>query len=177
MLARFLGGTTVDLAFIDGMHLFEYVLRDFMNVERFSGPASIIALDDMLPRNVDEAARRRHTSDWTGDVFKLMTVLREHRPDLVLLPIDTEPTGILVVLGADPTSVVLRDRYDQLLSEWITPDPQSVPPEIINRRNAIDPLRFLSSPILESLIRGRGARGKAERVRESLREQADALRL
>ncbi|CAN5141253.1 class I SAM-dependent methyltransferase [soil metagenome] len=177
LLARFLGGTTVDLAFIDGMHLFEYVLRDFMNVERFSGPASIIALDDMLPRNVDEAARRRHTSDWTGDVFKLMTVLREHRPDLVLLPIDTEPTGILVVLGADPTSVVLRDRYDQLLSEWITPDPQSVPPEIINRRNAIDPLRFLSSPILESLIRGRGARGKAERVRESLREQADALRL
>lgn len=176
LFARFLGGTTVDLAFIDGMHLFEYALRDFMNVERFSGPTSIIALDDMLPRNGDEAARKRHTSDWTGDVFKLMVVLGQHRPDLVLLPIDTEPTGILVVLGADPTSTVLKDRYDRLLSEWITPDPQSVPREIIERQNAIAPVRFLESPILARLIKARGAHRTTERHRESLREQADALR-
>ena len=26
---------TLDLVFIDGMHLFEYALRDFMNVERY----------------------------------------------------------------------------------------------------------------------------------------------
>src|SRR6478672_2069133 len=33
-IAALLGGRPIDMAFIDGMHLFEYALRDFMNVER-----------------------------------------------------------------------------------------------------------------------------------------------
>ena len=62
LLSHYRGGTSLDLSFIDGMHLFEYVLRDFMNVERFSRWDTAIVLDDMLPRDVDEAARDRHTS-------------------------------------------------------------------------------------------------------------------
>jgi hypothetical protein len=46
-----------DLAFIDAMHLFEFVLRDFMNIERFCTPASVVLFDDMLPRSQSEAAR------------------------------------------------------------------------------------------------------------------------
>ena len=49
----------VDLAFIDGMHLAEYVLRDFINTERYTHAASVIVVDDMLPRNVSEADRDR----------------------------------------------------------------------------------------------------------------------
>lgn len=176
LFARYLGGTTIDLAFIDGMHLFEYALRDFMNVERFGGPASLIVLDDILPRNVHEAARERHTRDWTGDAYKVAAVLAQHRPDLILLPMDTTPTGTLVVLGADPSRTELKDRYDRLLAEWITPDPQSVPAEIIQRRNAIPPERFLASPILPALIAARGWRHGGTRLRETLREAANALR-
>ena len=62
LFAHHRGGTTLDLAFIDGMHLFEYALRDFINVERFADWSSVIVFDDMLPRNVDEAARDRHTT-------------------------------------------------------------------------------------------------------------------
>ncbi len=45
------GGQPFDLAFIDGMHLAEYALRDFINTERHAHPASVIVLDDMLPRH------------------------------------------------------------------------------------------------------------------------------
>ena len=148
---HYLGRTVVDLAFIDGMHLFEYALRDFMNVERFAGPASVIVLDDMLPRSVDEAARDRHTGAWAGDVYKLIGVLRRYRPELVLLPIDTQPTGVLVVLGADWADRRLTDAYEDLVAEFATPDPQQVPPDIIERREAVDPDRFFGSGILELL--------------------------
>ncbi len=154
---HYLGTTVVDLAFIDGMHLFEYALRDFMNVERFAGPASVIVLDDMLPRSVDEAARDRHTGAWAGDVYKLIGVLRRYRPDLVVLPMDTQPTGVLVVLGANPADRRLADAHDVLVAEGATPDPQDVPPDIIERRGAVDPDRFLSSGILELLASRRGS--------------------
>ena len=72
----------MDLAFIDGMHLAEYALRDYLAVERFTHPASVVVFDDMLPRTVAEAARHRHTAAWTGDVYKAVQALRDHRPDL-----------------------------------------------------------------------------------------------
>lgn len=173
--ARYLGGTILDLVFIDGMHLFEFALRDFMNVERFAEWTSLIVLDDMLPRNVDEAARERHTQAWAGDVFKLTDALREHRPDLILLPMDIEPTGVLVVLNADPNSGVLRDRYDSLMAKWVTPDPQAVPAEVIERGAAVAPESFLASPILDLLVRGRGRRRGRSTGPDRLRAYAAEL--
>src|SRR3954462_9545515 len=77
--------STVDLAFIDGMHLAEYALRAYLAVERFTHPSSVVVFDDMLPRTVAEAARHRHTAAWTGDVYKAVQALRDHRPDLIVL--------------------------------------------------------------------------------------------
>lgn len=170
------GGPVLDLAFIDGMHLFEFALRDFMNVERFCDWTSLIVLDDMLPRSVREAARDRHTSAWAGDVYKLTEVLRTHRPDLILLPMDTEPTGMLVVLAADPDSSILRDRYDRLVADCATPDPQAVPAEIIERRGSVTPEHFLASPILDLIVRGRARRSRRSSGSERLRGHAADLR-
>ena len=36
----------MDLAFIDGLHLFEFSLRDFMNVEKLAHPGSVVVFDD-----------------------------------------------------------------------------------------------------------------------------------
>jgi hypothetical protein len=117
LFADYRGGTTLDLAFIDGMHLFEYALRDFTNVERFADWSSVIVFDDMLPRNVDEAARDRHTKMWTGDVYKVVPVLQKHRPDLTVIQVDTEPTGMAVVFGADAANNVLSDEYADITAE------------------------------------------------------------
>ncbi len=157
------GSTTLDLAFVDGLHVFEYALRDFMNVERFSRWTTVIVFDDMLPRNVDEAARDRHTGDWAGDVYKVIPVLRELRPDLVLIPVDTTPTGVLVVLGADATSTVLREHYDEIVARWVAPDPQVIPTDILERRIAVDPERLLASDLWRTVAR-KGRRGKGAQL-------------
>lgn len=159
----------VDLAFIDGMHLFEYALRDFMNTERASTPAGVIVLDDMLPRSHAEAARKRHTVSWAGDVYKVALVLERYRPDLVVVPLDTAPTGLVLVAGLDPHSTVLTDHYDEIVAEYATPDPQEVPDVVRHRTDAADPEAVLASPVWEALIAAREGAGDGAVDLEPLR--------
>ncbi|MFC4783172.1 class I SAM-dependent methyltransferase [Nocardioides sp. MAHUQ-72] len=140
----------VDLAFIDGMHLSEFALRDFINTERYCHPGSVVVLDDILPRTVIEAGRRRvgpaEHGAWTGDVFKVIESLRTLRPDLVVLEVDTQPTGTLVILNPDPRSRVLAGAYDDLVADYVQPDPQVVPASILDRRGAISGEELLTAP-------------------------------
>lgn len=135
----------VDLAFIDGMHLSEYALRDYLGVERFSLPTSVIVFDDMLPRHIDEAARRRHTDDWTGDVYKAAQALRDLCPELIVIEVDTRPTGVVVVLLPNSGRGGVLPGYDDWLETAMAPDPQDVPEEILNRSRAAQPEALLAS--------------------------------
>ena len=110
-----LGGRDVDMAFIDGMHLFEFALRDFINLERCAAPDGVILVHDVCPPTAEAATRERTGLEWTGDVWKLMPCLREHRPDLRIAVVDVYPTGFAVIAGLDPSSRVLADRYDEIL--------------------------------------------------------------
>jgi hypothetical protein len=112
---------------------------------------------------------------WAGDVYKVALVLRQHRPDLVVLPMNTSPTGVLVVLGADPANQVLHDRYDELLAEWVKPDPQDVPAEILDRRGAVDPRRFVDSPIIPTLLKHRDLGTARDEGLQEVREAAARL--
>jgi len=147
----------VDLAFIDGMHLAEYALRDLINTERYTRSTSVILIDDMLPRTVDEAdrdrGRPRPRPAWAGDVYKILRTLQTLRPDLVCLPVDTDPTGTVLVLLPDPADTSLLSAYDDMVVDYVTPDPQAVPPEILNRSHAVSPGRLLESTVWEGLRR------------------------
>jgi hypothetical protein len=162
----------VDLAFIDGMHLFEYALRDVFHTERHTRWTSVMVLDDMLPRSVDEAARDRHTDAWTGDVFKVAATLAEYRPDLLCVAVDTAPTGQLVIFGADSRSTVLPDAYDRIHARYVVPDPQQVPEDVLTRRHAVDPEAFLAADFWEQLTHARdrvfGRGGGFEQLRPAI---------
>jgi hypothetical protein len=149
--------TPIDLAFIDGMHLFEFALKDFINVETYCDSSSVVVFDDMLPRDVDEAARDRHTQAWTGDVFKLRDVLVALRPDLRLTLVDTEPTGLLIVSNLSPTSRILEAHVPDLLATHVQPDPQHIAPEVLDRSIAVTPDAALSMQSWQT-IRARRAR-------------------
>ena len=174
-----LGGRRADLAFIDGMHLAEFALRDFTYVERHSHWGGVAVFDDIFPRDAEEAARDRRTRAWTGDVYKLLGILERERPDLVVWRVDTEPTGLGVVLNLDPSQRALEQRYHELAKAIVVPDPQVVPEDILERRGAIDPETVLASPVWRALRR---ARGKAPRpgrraLRNALRRERLRRRL
>lgn len=135
----------IDLAFIDGMHLSEYALRDYLGAERFTTPASVIIFDDMLPRSIEEAARHRHTRTWTGDVYKAAQALRDFCPELIVIDVDTAPTGVVVVLAPDASRAGVLPQYDGWLDVASAPDPQDVPVEILSRSRAMNPEKLLSS--------------------------------
>jgi len=151
----------IDLAFIDGMHLVEFVVKDFAHVELHSEWSTVVVLDDVLPRNVDEAARDRHTQEWTGDVFKIHSVLASVRPDLSLVMVDTQPTGLLIVLGLDPNNRQLTQDFDKIVRIQIAPDPQVIPSEVLERSGALAPEAALALPVWNEIRGGRDRYGAA----------------
>ena len=120
-------GAPVDVAFLDGMHRFEYLLRDFINTERVCDASGLIMIDDCLPLNL-EMTERNHRPElrkdkaianwWTGDVWKVVSILREYRPDLRILPVDVIPTGNIMVTNLDPSSTRLRDAYFEIVDRY-----------------------------------------------------------
>jgi hypothetical protein len=65
------------------------------------------------------AQRDRETVEWCGDVWKIIPCLREQRPDLNIAAIDIEPAGMGIITGLDPSSTVLRDRYNEIEAQYI----------------------------------------------------------
>jgi hypothetical protein len=117
-LRQVLGRSHFSLAFIDGLHLFEQALRDFIHLERAAGPESVIMIHDCLPLNALTAARARTTAFYTGDVWKLVTCLVERRPDLRLAVVRTPPSGLALVTRPDPTSHVLPGLSAEVIASY-----------------------------------------------------------
>jgi hypothetical protein len=117
-----LGGLPVDLAFIDGMHRFEYALRDFMNLERWCTPESTIVFDDTFPHDRRTAQREQVVNFWSGDIWKVLVLLKKYRPELAIHTIASPPTGLCVVRNLDPASRFIADNLERLVDEFMALD-------------------------------------------------------
>ena len=128
----------IDLALIDGMHRFEFVYRDFLNLEPRMAKGGVIVIDDVLPLHPLQATRDRQSRVWTGDVWRFAALLRTKRPDLRLTWLDTAPTGLLVVSGFGSGNTALMDSYNPVVRALETAAPE-VPAEFLERRLAVAP--------------------------------------
>jgi hypothetical protein len=117
-----LGGLEVELAFIDGLHCFDYALRDFINLERLCGRGATILVHDCFPLDRVSAQRERKSGFWSGDVWRLVVLLKKHRPDLRIHTIAAPPTGLVVIRGLDPSSRALADNLERLIEEFLRLD-------------------------------------------------------
>ena len=121
-------GQAIDLAFIDGLHLVENVLRDFINVERCCSPGSMIVIHDCVPldrhmacRDQNDTASRnrsRHPAFWTGDVWKILPILAQFRPDLEVRVFNAPPTGMALVRRLDPANRTLAREYARIVAAF-----------------------------------------------------------
>ncbi|MEM8791008.1 MAG: glycosyltransferase [Pseudomonadota bacterium] len=114
-------GSGIELAFIDGMHLAEFVLRDFIETEKWMKKGGIIMFDDVLPEQMEMLERNRRFNAWCGDVYKIIPILRRYRPDLTVSVFETfigpYRKGLAVVSGVDPKNRVLETRYTKIEEE------------------------------------------------------------
>jgi hypothetical protein len=115
-----------DICFLDGLHRFEFLLRDFINTEAACRRNSIILMHDCLPTNermaertmrVDETEDAATRSAWTGDVWRILPVLKQYRPDLRVMLLDCNPTGVVACTSLDPISKVLTQNYDKIVDD------------------------------------------------------------
>lgn len=127
----------LDLAFIDGQHLFEYVLDDFIATEKLCHPRSMVLLHDLVPLSPAAADRiwdPALTKGWSGDAWKMTLILREYRPDLVFDVLDTRPSGLGVVTGLDPANRILERARDEIVERFMTMTIESYGPRRLKKK-------------------------------------------
>jgi Methyltransferase domain len=142
-LSDLLGGP-MKLAFIDGLHLFEQVLRDFIHLEGHSGPGTVILLHDCLPFDEETSSRERTTDFYSGDVWKAALALRRTRPELEMVTVRTAPTGLCMVSGLDAASRRLEEELSEIVTtyrdldfDYYSAHREEMPPEIPSEKDAV----------------------------------------
>jgi hypothetical protein len=121
-------GRPIDLAFLDGMHRCEFLLRDFANTERSCRTNSVIIMHDCIPvelaiaeRNPGRVTIEPHRSDWwAGDVWRTLLILKKYRKDLKITAVDAQPTGLVCITHLNPRSTQLIDDYSDLAAEMFS---------------------------------------------------------
>lgn len=143
----------IDLGFIDGSHLIEDVLRDFLGMARKAHFGTVIVFDDVLPYSQEIASRTMPPGgDWTGDAWKIIPIIRGalglHGVESKM--VNTFPTGLFVVwhLPRRPNTtgwslVKMELDYEDLVAKWI--ETETVPDYIISRSRAAEAEDILDS--------------------------------
>lgn len=112
-------GGGIELSFIDGMHLFEFALRDFANIERHSSKNGIILVHDCFPISEETAGRVQSPNLWTGDIWKLVVCLKETRPDLKIDVLDVSPSGLAIIQNLNPGAEGFRATLTNTIKRYV----------------------------------------------------------
>lgn len=112
-----------DLVFIDGLHLYEQVVRDIRNAVAALNPGGVIVLHDCLPTDCVAQYREQASRIWNGDVWKAIvearswpdvdtvTCLIDHGVGIIRARPNPEPLAL-------PGGSAAAMRYETLAADW-----------------------------------------------------------
>ena len=112
------------LAFIDGMHLFEFALRDFINLAKISSKQSLFLFHDSMPWSYRMATRNNKAlgryEPWTGDIWKLIPILMDAGMKNNINLLTSAPSGLLAILNPEKKIITkLEESYDEICAKWL----------------------------------------------------------
>ena len=74
------------------------------------------------PHDRRTAQRERLWGFWSGDIWRLIVLLKKYRADLSIHTIAAPPTGLAVVRNLDPSSRFIADNLGRLCAEFMALD-------------------------------------------------------
>ena len=99
------------IAFIDGLHHFDQVIRDLLNVQKYLKPKGLVVLHDCLPQSSLNAERERSVKHWNGDVWKASYWLFQRNCAFDLYDFDE---GLCVVNNIEIISFFKRTNCERI---------------------------------------------------------------
>jgi len=123
-----LSGLKCQLAFIDGLHLFENALKDFINLAKISSKKALFLFHDPIPWTFKMTSRNYMKNElhlgtskaWTGDIWKLVHIFIDAGMKNNLSLLSSAPSGILAVLNPDKEIITkLEQDYDKICAKWL----------------------------------------------------------
>ena len=97
----------VEIALVDGMHEYEYALRDVENILHYLKDDGVIIMHDCNPqtkeaaRTYEEWEAKGKTGQWNGDVWKTILHLRTFRKDIDVFVLDCDH-GLGIITKRNP---------------------------------------------------------------------------
>jgi len=112
-----------ELGFIDGMHLFEYALKDFINLNKISSLNSVFLFHDPMPWSYEMVTRNFESlpqnAAWVGDIWKLITIFIELGMKDQVSVLTSAPSGLLAVVNPNQESIFqLEKNFDDIVHRW-----------------------------------------------------------
>lgn len=135
---RVFANKKVELSLIDGMHEYDFALRDIENTLRYLDKNGVIVIHDCNPLTKDAACSfaewkaRNFTGTWNGDVWKAILHLRSLRSDLNAFVLDCDHGLGVVTYGAperklsftpDQIKQFTYEDFNKNRAEWLNLKP------------------------------------------------------
>jgi hypothetical protein len=130
----------IDICFIDGMHEYDYVLRDVSSSLNYLDENGVIILHDCNPLiaeaevSFEDWKNRNYSGEWNGNVWKIILHLKSMRDDVNVFTLDTDQ-GLGIITKGIPKSKLnyTEDQIRQFTfkdidanrKEWLSLKPES----------------------------------------------------
>lgn len=131
-----------DIIFIDGLHTYDQVKKDFINSYNSLSDEGIIYIHDLLPVKSIYQSTKRKTSIWNGDVWKLAYQLASYEPfkkNFVIAKIDFG-VGILKKKSTFDNLDFLKVNFSSLNHNNLKSFEKKLP-----IKNVFDSINFISN--------------------------------